>query len=147
MTDARILPDLQCSLICEDVRPEANGNIILIGVLNQIVVPQVPVTANKLSCFNRWTAGVGEFNEVVKLLAPDQSTVVRENALAFSLENPGMIRTNVHLFQNVEFTEAGVYHMEVTVDDVLKLRYPLPLVVMPQDQNGGGSDANASEQN
>ena len=147
MTDARILPDLQCSLICEDVRQEANGNIILIGVLNQIVVPQVPVTANKLACFNRWTAGVGEFNEVVKLLAPDQSTVVRENALAFSLENPGMIRTNVHLFQNVEFAEAGVYYVEVTVDDVLKLRYPLPLVVMPQDQNGGDSDANASEQN
>lgn len=147
MTDVRILPDLQCSLICEDVRPEANGNIILIGVLNQIVVPQVPVMANKLACFNRWTAGVGEFNEVVKLLAPDQSTVVRENALAFSLENPGMIRTNVHLFQNVEFTAAGVYYVEVTVDDVLKLRYPLPLVVMPQDQNGGGSDANASEQN
>jgi len=147
MTDARIIPDLQCSLICEDVRQEANGNIILIGVLNQIMVPQVPVTANKLACFNRWTAGVGEFNEVVKLLAPDQSTVVRENTLAFSLENPGMTRTNVHLFQNVEFTEAGVYYVEVTVDDVLKLRYPLPLVVMPQDQNGGVSDANASEQN
>ena len=138
MSDARILPDLQCSLICEDVRQEANGNIFLVGVLNQIVVPQVPVTANKLSCFNRWTAGVGEFNEVVKLLAPDQSTVVRENALAFSLENPGMIRTNVHLFLNVEFTEAGVYYVEVTIDDVLKLRYPLPLVLMPQDQNGGG---------
>ena len=147
MTDARILPDLQCSLICEDVRQEANGNIILIGVLNQIMVPQVPVTANKLACFNRWTAGVGEFNEVVKLLAPDQSTVVRENTLAFSLENPGMTRTNVHLVQNVEDTEAGVYYVEVTIDDVLKLRYPLPLVVMPQDQNGGGSDANASEQN
>jgi len=51
------------------------------------------------------------------------------------------------LFQNVEFTAAGVYYVEVTVDDVLKLRYPLPLVMMPQDQNGGGSDANASEQN
>ena len=138
MTDARILPDLQCSLICEDVRQEANGNIFLVGVLSQIVVPQLPVTAPKLACFNRWTAGVGEFNEVVKLLAPDQSTVVRENALAFSLENPDMICTNVHLFQNVEFTETGMYHVEVTVDDVLKLRYPLPLVVMPQDQNGGG---------
>jgi len=147
MTDARILPDLQCSLICEDVRQEANGNIILIGVLNQIVVPQVPVAANKLACFNRWTAGVGEFNEVVKLLATDQSTVVRENALAFSLENPGMTRTNVHMFQGVEFTEAGVYYVEVTVDDVLKLRYPLPVVVMPKNQNGGGSDASASEQN
>ena len=137
MTDARILPDLQCSLICEDVRQEANGNIFLVGVLNQIIVPQLPVTAHKLACFNRWTAGVGEFNEVVKLLAPDQSTVLRENTLAFSMDNPAMIRTNVHLFQGVEFTEPGVYYVEVTVDDVLKLRYPLPVVVMPQNQNGG----------
>jgi hypothetical protein len=144
MTDARILPDLQCSLMCEDVRQEANGNIFLIGVLNQIVVPQVPVAANKLACFNRWTAGVGEFNEVVKLIAPDQSTVVRENALAFLMENPGVVRTNVHMFQGVEFTEAGVYYVEVTIDDVLKLRYPLPLVVMAQNQNGSGD--NASEQ-
>jgi hypothetical protein len=48
------------------------------------------------------------------------------------------------MFQGVEFTEAGVYYVEVTIDDVLKLRYPLPLVVMPQNQNG---DANAGEQN
>ena len=142
MTDVRILPDLQCSLMCEDVRQEANGNIFLIGVLNQIVVPQVPVAANKLACFNRWTAGVGEFNEVVKLLAPDQSTVVRENTLEFKMENPGVVRTNVHMFQGVEFTEAGVHYVEVTVDDVLKLRYPLPLVVMPQNQNGGDGEQN-----
>jgi hypothetical protein len=106
------------------------------------VVPQVPVAANKLACFNRWTAGVGEFNEVVKLLAPDQSTVVRENTLEFKMENPGVVRTNVHMFQGVEFTEAGTYYVEVTVDDVLKLRYPLPLVVMPQNQNGGDGEQN-----
>ncbi len=137
MTDARILPDLQCSLICEDVRQEANGNIFLVGVLNQIVVPQLPVTAHKLACFNRWTAGVGEFTEVVKLLEPDQSTVLRENALEFSMDTPATVRTNVHLFQGVEFTQAGLYYIEVTVDDVLKLRYPLPLVVVPQNQNSG----------
>ena len=53
MTDTRILPDLQCSLLCEDSRQEANGNPILIGILSQLVVPQLPVTAFKLVCFNR----------------------------------------------------------------------------------------------
>ena len=45
MNATRILPDLQCSLVCEDVRPEANGNFILVGVIGFIRVPQVPVTA------------------------------------------------------------------------------------------------------
>lgn len=137
MTDARILPDLQCSLICEDVRQEASGNIILVGVITDIRVPQVPVTANKLMCFNRWTAGVGDFTETVKLLAPDQSTVLRENSLEFKMDNPGAIRTNVHVFQGVEFTEAGGYYVEVTVDDVMKLRYPLPVMVPQQAQPDG----------
>ena len=43
MNATRILPDLQCSLLCEDVRPEANGNFILVGVIGWIRVPQVPV--------------------------------------------------------------------------------------------------------
>ena len=36
MNATRILPDLQCALLCEDVRPEANGNFILVGVLGLV---------------------------------------------------------------------------------------------------------------
>ncbi len=34
MTPTRILPDLQCSLVCEEVRQEANGSFFLIGVMD-----------------------------------------------------------------------------------------------------------------
>jgi hypothetical protein len=54
MNPSRILPDLQCSLLCEDVRQEASGNFILVGVVNPFRVPQLPVAAFKL-CFS--TAG------------------------------------------------------------------------------------------
>jgi len=36
----------------------------------------------------------------------------------------------------VEFTVAGVYYVEVLVDDVMKLRYPLPIVLTPQQTQG-----------
>ena len=45
MQPTRILPDLQCCLLCEQVRQEANGNFFLIGVLDFLRVPQLPVTA------------------------------------------------------------------------------------------------------
>ena len=48
MQATRILPDLQCSLLCEEVRQEANGNLFLIGVINFIRVPQLPIVAGRL---------------------------------------------------------------------------------------------------
>jgi len=137
MQPSRILPDLQCSLICEDVRQEANGNFFLVGILNYIRVPQVPITAFKLSLFNRWTAGLGQFIESVRLVAPDQTTVMRKSEVKFALPDISMHATNVTVFPQVEFPTAGVYFVEVLVDEVMKLRYPLSLTVVPQPQPPG----------
>ena len=131
MQPTRILPDLQCSLLCEEVRQEINGNFFLIGVINFIRVPQVPITAFKLMLFNRWTAGVGQFTECVRLMAPDQTTVLRKSEVKFALQDTMFHATNVSLFGQVEFKAAGVYFVEVLVDDVMKLRYPVPVMVMP----------------
>ena len=81
MNPTRILPDLQCSLVCEEVRQEANGNLFLIGVFNFIRVPQLPVVVGRLCIFNRWTAGIGQFNESVRLIAPDQTTIVQQGGI------------------------------------------------------------------
>jgi hypothetical protein len=130
MNATRILPDLQCALLCEDVRPEANGNFIIIGVIGVVRVPQVPVTAFKLCVFNRWTAGFGQFSESVRLIAPDQTTVLRKGQVKFALQDPSHHATNVTVFPQVEFSGAGVYFIEVLVDDVMKVRFPLPVVVV-----------------
>lgn len=131
MQPSRILPDLQCSLLCEEVRQEANGNFFLIGVIDFIRVPQVPITAHKLSLFNRWTAGLGQFVESIRLIAPDQSTVLRKSEVKFEMKNPTVNATTATLFANVEFAAAGVYQMEILVDDVMKLRYPINVFVVP----------------
>ena len=127
----RILPDLQCSLLCEDVRQEINGNLILIGVINVIRVQQLPVTAGRLCVFNTWTAGVGQFTETVRLIGPDQTTVLRKGEIKFELKDVMWRSPNVMLFGQVEFKTAGTHYIEVVVDDVMKLRYPIPLVVVP----------------
>jgi len=130
MQATRILPDLQCSLLCEDVRQEVTGNFILLGVINYIRVPQVPIVAFKLSVFNRWTAGVGQFTESVRLVAPDQTTVLRKGEVKFTLPDASMHATNVTVLTQVEFKTAGTYYVEVLVDDVMKLRYPVPIIVV-----------------
>ena len=134
MQPTRILPDLQCSLLCEEIRQEVNGNFILIGVVNFIRVPHLPIVALKLSLFNRWTAGVGQFIETVRLVAPDQTTVMRKAEVKFALQDPNFHATTVTLFGQVEFKVAGAYFIEVLVDDVMKLRYPVPVIVAPPQQ-------------
>jgi hypothetical protein len=134
MQATRILPDLQCSLLCEEVRQEINGNFILIGIIGLIRVPQVPVTAFKLCVFNRWTAGVGAFTENVRLIGPDQTTVLRQSQVKFGLQDAHQHATNVTVFAQLEFPAPGVYYVEVLVDEVMKLRFPLPLAVVPPPQ-------------
>lgn len=131
MQATRILPDLQCSLLCEEVRQEVNGNLFLIGVVQVIRLPQLPLVAGRICIFNRWTAGIGQFNETVRLIAPDQTTVISKGEMKFELRDPALSATNVMFFGQVKFETAGTYFVEVLVDDVMKIRYPLPVLLAP----------------
>jgi hypothetical protein len=131
MQATRILPDLQCSLICEDVRQEATGNLFLLGVMSVLRVPQLPITAARICVFNRWTAGIGQFTEGMRLVAPDQVTVISKSEIKFELRDPAVNASNVMFFGQVKFEVAGTHYIEVLVDDVMKLRYPVPVLHVP----------------
>jgi hypothetical protein len=49
----------------------------------------------------------------------------------FALEDAAHHTTNVSMFSQIEFPTGGVYYVEVLVDEVMKLRYPLPVIVVP----------------
>jgi hypothetical protein len=132
MNPNRILPDLQCSLVCEEVRQEANGNLFIIGVVSALRVPQLPVVAARLCLLNRWTAGIGQFRETARLVAPDQTTILSKSDLKFELKDPSHAATGVTVFTQVKFDVAGTYFIEVLVDEVMKLRYPLVVIYTPQ---------------
>ncbi len=127
MQPTRIHPDLQASLLCEDIRQEASGNLILIGVIGYINVPQVPAMALKLCVLNRWTAGIGNFTETVKMIAPDGKTVLRENKTKIGLPTPNHHFTSGTVFNQPKFETAGVYYFEIYIEDILKIRYPVPV--------------------
>ena len=130
MQVSRILPDLQCSLLCEDVRQEVTGNFIALGIIGAIRVPKVPVVAGKLCVFTRWVAGVGEFHENIRLIAPDQESVIRKCETKFVLKDQAHHATNIAVFAGTKFEVPGIYTIEVVVDEVMKLRYPLPVMIV-----------------
>jgi hypothetical protein len=137
MTPNRILPDLQCSLICDGFRQESNGNLILLGVMDRILSRQFPITIGQLFLVNRWTAGKGNFTQVVRILGTDQTTVLHKAESKFQLPDPVVSATTVLGVGGFPFSHAGPYWIEVLVDDVMKLRYALPVFQVQVDQPGG----------
>jgi len=65
--------------------------------------------------------------------SPDMIGQARQNfpRLQFTLQDAALHATNVTVFAQVEFKVPGTYYVEVLVDDVMKLRYPVPVIVAP----------------
>ncbi len=128
---SRILPDLQCALLCEDIRVEINQNYILVGVLRNLVVREVPVPIGRMLLFTRWTAGFGDFIQTASLIAPDKTTVLGKCEVPFRLNTGEDITSTVSVFQQIQLPQSGTYYIEVAVDQVVKLRFPVTVVVAP----------------
>ena len=130
-----MIPDLQSSLICDDVRQERNGKFILIGLFDGLAVQNLPTRFPKICVVNRWCCGEGEFTQKTRLIAPDGRTIAEGRDVAIRLASTEQTATSVEIFINTALETEGTYWVEVLLDSVLKIRYPLTLrKVQPQQQ-------------
>ncbi len=127
-----MIPDLQASFACEDVRVEASGAHTIVGVVNFIGAPALPIQIIKLCVWTRWSSGVGEFQQETRLVAPDEVTILAGALTKFHLDNENSHTTNVNIFGGLQFKEAGAHHIEILLDGELKLHYPLRVLLLQQ---------------
>lgn len=121
-----MIPDLQSSILCDDVRQERNGKFILIGLFDAIVAHSMPVRYPRLFMVTRWCSGQGEFHQSTRILRPDHDEALLEGkVIPVRLPSPEATATNVEVFLNVSFEEVGTHWVEILLDGDLKLRYPL----------------------
>lgn len=121
-----MIPDLQSSILCDDVRQERNGKFILIGLFDSIASPQFPLVYPRLFMVTRWCSGEGQFKQRTRILKPDQNTVLVEGKdIPVRLPSAEATATNVEAFMNVAFEQEGAYWIEILLDGDLKIRYPL----------------------
>lgn len=133
------MPDLQASLICDDVRQERNGKFILIGLFDVIGLRKFPATFQKLCVVNRWCCGSGTFEQRSRILKPDGNDVLIEGkTVRIQLPDDQATATSVELFVNTNFEQPGTYWVEVLLEGNLKLRYPLRVseIQAPQKTEG-----------
>lgn len=133
-----MIPDLQSSLVCDDVRQERNGKFILIGLFDVISLPEFPAAFQRLCVVNRWCCGEGEFIQHSRILKPDGDTVLVEGKeVTVRLPDDHATATCVEFFMNVKLEEPGTYWVEILLENTLKLRYPIRVkkVDLPKKKN------------
>ena len=130
MTKHQILPDLQAAILCEDVRAELSGQQTLIGVIGAIPTPSLPIGFFKLCLWSRWCGGSGDFIQKCYIYDPEEDQAIAQAEIPFSLEDMNSHATNVHFFGGVQFQKYGTYHVEIRIEDEIRLRIPLPVIQM-----------------
>ncbi|MFN2532861.1 MAG: hypothetical protein ABR555_16350 [Pyrinomonadaceae bacterium] len=117
---AETKPDLQLlyTLFCDDVRLEAGNKLSFMGVFQNIMVQQLPVSLIKFAVINHWQ-GSGSYLSEVRILTPDRrQAVVVSQPTRFEIA-PGGFADNISFFVNVTFPSAGQYWVQTLVDSSL----------------------------
>ncbi|MCK5849421.1 MAG: hypothetical protein KAH23_00795 [Kiritimatiellae bacterium] len=121
-----MIPDLQSSLLCDDVRQERNGKFMLIGLFDGIAVPKYPAMFQRICIVNRWCCGIGDFKQRSRIIKQDGNTILLESKeVIVKLPDSEANATCIEMFMNVRFETEGTYWVEILLDGDLKLRYPL----------------------
>jgi hypothetical protein len=125
----RILPDLQFTILCDDVRREHNGKLILLGLFETVGAPRFPVQHPTLYVVNRWCNGVGEYRQNTVIRQPDNSILAEDAVTVVKLDDLKAKHTVIARFNNLRFATPGEYGIEIRLDGEIKIRYPMVLAL------------------
>ena len=107
------------TLFCDDVRLEAGNKLSFMGVFQNIMVQQVPVSLIKFAIVNHWQ-GEGTHMSEVRILSPDrQQAIVVSQPTSFEIAAGGGFADNISFFVNVTFPTAGQYWVQTLIDSNL----------------------------
>jgi uncharacterized protein DUF6941 len=128
------------TLFCDDVRLEAGNKLSFMGVFQNIIVQQVPVSLIKFAVVNHWH-GEGSYLSEVRILTPDrQHPIVVSQPTRFEIASGGFA-DNISFFVNVTFPTAGRYVVQTLIDSNLFEEQLLTISDIPDAQFHGASDA------
>src|SRR3990167_3771188 len=84
-----IKPNLQFSVLCDDVRREDNGKFMLLGLFEAINAKKFPATHPTLFVVNRWCKGEGAFTQKIRIVN------TKDGAIVFQTDDQGFELTDI----------------------------------------------------
>lgn len=124
----KIKPNLQFSVLCDDVRREDNGKFMLIGLFEAINAKKFPATHPSLFVANRWCKGEGTFTQKIRIVNPKNNALIfQTDEQVFELADIDRHHTLISRFNNLVFPNPGKYWVELLLDNELVINYPIIL--------------------
>ncbi|HKR11775.1 MAG TPA: hypothetical protein VJT15_06945 [Pyrinomonadaceae bacterium] len=132
--------DLLYTLFCDDVRLEAGNKLSFMGVFQNILVQQIPVSLIKFAVVNHWQ-GSGSYLSEVRILTPDRKQpIVVSQPTRFEIASGGYA-DNISFFVNVTFPTAGKYVVQTLIDSTLFQEQVLTVSDVAEPEMLGTSEA------
>ena len=120
-----IEPDLLYSVLCDEVRREDNGKLMLLGLFEQIAVGTFPTHHPGCCVVNKWCNGQGRYTQQTRFVDQDDRVLTQGEAVSFELASLDTHFTAVQLFGGLPILRAGKLFIEVLLNGELKQRYAL----------------------
>ena len=127
-------PELQFSILCDDVRQEKSGKFMFLGVFNLITVQKLPIVYPVFYIANQWCAGAGVFRERSRIVDEENRVVVESPEIAFKLRDFAASHFVISRFQGVRLEKAGKYSVEILLDRELFRRFPFNVVPVKKER-------------
>jgi hypothetical protein len=128
------------TLFCDDVRLEAGNKLSFMGVFQNIMVQQLPLSLIKFAVVNHWE-GQGSYLSEVRILTPDrQQPIVMSQPTRFEIASAGFA-DNISFFVNVTFPISGQYVVQTLVDSTLFDEQILTVTNVSESELFGASEA------
>jgi hypothetical protein len=96
----------------------------MMGVFQNIMVEQLPVSLIKFAVVNHWR-GEGIYQTEVRILSPDKTNVLVASQPTNIELAPGGFTDNVSFFVNVVFSTPGTYWVQALANSTLQEEVPL----------------------
>ena len=126
-----IEPDLLYSVLCDEVRREDNGKLMLLGLFEQIAVGGFPTHHPACCVINKWCNGEGRYTQQTRFVDEDDRVLVAGEEVPFELAGMDVHFTAVQMFGGLPVLRPGRIFVEVLLSGELKQRYALHVLSGP----------------
>lgn len=128
----RTRPNLNFTILCDDIRQEIGGKISLMGIFEDIYASHFPAFHSRLAVVNEWADATGVFDATLRILAPDRKTIIRENASKIKIADARHKQRDISIHLNIEFKEPGAYWIENYIEGMLVNSVPLNVILVKE---------------
>ena len=125
-----IEPDLQFSILCDQVRREDNGKWMLLGLFEQISVAQFPAQHGALCVLNKWIRGEGTWKQQTRFVDENDRVLIQSDDIAFQLNELDGGFLAIQAFAGLPLERPGKIWIEIFLNGELKQRYPLVVTLL-----------------